>query len=162
MSEVAKKESTDRERNAVKISREFDFPRESVFGRFTDAKKAATFWGPEGAVSLLFEMDPWPSGGIRIHDGHRVVTYRTSGTITEIVVPELLAFRTATTSGEGAASWEARQTMTFEDLGSQRTRVTARVKVLTAGSVPGGVESLAAGFQGGWGETFDRFQRELR
>jgi uncharacterized protein YndB with AHSA1/START domain len=162
MNEGAQQESTDGERNVVKIPREFDVSRESVFRMFTDAKKAANFWGPEGAENLLFELDPRPGGGIRIHDRHGGVIYRTSGTITEIVVPERLAFRTSTTSGEGAAPWEALQTVTFEDLGSQRTRVTARVKVLATGPVPGGVESLAAGFQGGWGETFDRLQRELR
>ena len=31
---------------------------------FTDAKKAAKFWGPEGAVKLVFELDPRPGGAI--------------------------------------------------------------------------------------------------
>jgi hypothetical protein len=40
--------------------------------------------------------------------------------------------------------------------------VTVRVKILATGSFPGGVESLEEGYQGGWGETFDKLQRELR
>jgi uncharacterized protein YndB with AHSA1/START domain len=162
MNQQLRKETTDGGRSAVKISRDFDFPRESVFNMFTDSKKAAKFWGPEGAVNLLFEIDPRPGGAIRIHDRHGGVIYRTSGTVTEIIVPELLAFRSATVPGEGTAPWEALQTVTFEELDPQRTRVTALVKVLATGSYSGDVESLEAGFQGGWGESLERLQRELR
>jgi uncharacterized protein YndB with AHSA1/START domain len=162
MNQQKSKESIDGERSAVRISRDFDFPRDTVFHMFTDAKKAAKFWGPEGAVKLVFELDPRPGGAITIHDHYKGKTAKTSGTITEIVVPELLAFRSVTTPGEGTAPWEALQTVTFEELGPKRTRVTVLVKVLATGSFPGGVESLEEGFQGGWGETFDMLQSELR
>jgi uncharacterized protein YndB with AHSA1/START domain len=156
------KESTDGERDVVKISRDYDFPRESVFSMFTDPKKAVKFFSPEGAVKLLFEWDPRPGGAIRIHDRHEGTTYRTSGTFVEFVVPEILSYRSVTTPGEGAAPFEALQTMKFEALGPKKTRVTVLVKVLAAGSFPGGVESLEEGFMGGWGQTLDILQRELR
>ncbi|MGC2289945.1 MAG: SRPBCC domain-containing protein [Thermoplasmata archaeon] len=163
MNQNGRKETTDGERSAVRISRDFDFPRDAIFNMFTDSKKAAKFWGPEGAVKLVFELDPRPGGAIRIHDRNgEGVTHKTSGTILEIVVPELLVFRSATTPGEGIAPWEALQTVTFEELSSQRTRVTVLVKILETGSFPGGVESLEEGFQGGWGETLDMLQKELR
>ncbi|MGA8303863.1 MAG: SRPBCC domain-containing protein [Thermoplasmata archaeon] len=163
MNQKWRKESTDGERSAVKISRDFDFPRESVFNMFTDPKKAAKFWGPEGAVTLVFELDPRPGGAIRIHDRNTEgITFETAGTIVEIVVPELLVFRSATTPGEGTVPFEALQTVTFGKLSPKRTRVTVLVKVLATGSFPGGVGSLEEGFQGGWGQTFDRLQRELR
>lgn len=146
----------------VRISRDFDFPRETVFAMLTDPKKAAMVWGPEGAVKLVFELDPRPGGAIRIHDHYQGKTAKTTGTITEIVVPELLVFRSVTTPPEGTAPWEALQTVTFEELTPIRTRVTVRVQVLAAGSFPGGVESLEEGFQGGWGETFDMLQRQIR
>jgi uncharacterized protein YndB with AHSA1/START domain len=155
-------ESTDGERSAVKISRDFDFPRESVFNMFTDEKKAAKFWGPEGSVKLVFEFDPRPGGAIRIHDHYKGKTAKTSGTVTQIVAPELLVFRSTTTPPEGTAPWEALQSVTFEALSPTKTRVTVRVKILATGSFPGGVESLEEGYQGGWGETFDKLQRELR
>jgi uncharacterized protein YndB with AHSA1/START domain len=157
-----RKESTDGQRAAVEISREFDFPRESVFNMLTDPKKAAKVWGPEGAVKFLFELDPRPGGAIRIHDYFEGKTAKTSGTITEILVPELLVFRSVTTPEDGAAPWEALQTLTFEQLARQRTRVTIGVRILATGSFPGGVESLEEGYQGGWGETFDLLQKELR
>jgi uncharacterized protein YndB with AHSA1/START domain len=156
-------ETKDEEQSAVKISREFDFPREAVFNMFTDAKKAAKFWGPKGAVKVVFELDPKPGGVIRIHDrDSEGNTGKTSGTITEIVAPSLLAFLSATTFGEGTPPWEVLQTVTFEALGPKRTRVTVLVKILATGSFPGGVESLKEGYQGGWGETFDMLQTELR
>jgi len=157
-----RKERQDGERSAVHLSREFDFPRESVFRMFTDARKAAKFWGPEGAVKLVFELDPRPGGAIRIHDRYDGKTAKTSGTVTEIVAPERLVFRSTTTPEEGTAPWEALQTLIFEELTPTRTRVTVLVKVLATGSFPGGVGSLEEGFQGGWGQTLDMLERELR
>ena len=163
MNQAWRKETTDGERSAVKTSRDYDFPRDTVFKMFTDPKKAVKFWGPEGAVKLVFELDPRPGGAIRIHDRNSEgTTSKTSGTVLEIVVPELLVFRSATSFGEGGAPFEALQTVMFEDLSPTRTRVTALVRILALGSFPGDVESLEAGFQGGWGETLDMLQRELR
>jgi uncharacterized protein YndB with AHSA1/START domain len=162
MNQKWKKESTDGERDVVTISRDYDFPRESVFSMFTDPKKAAKFFSPEGAVKLLFEWDPKPGGAIRIHDRHEGVTYKTSGTFVQFVPPEILSFKSATTPGEGADPFEALQTMKFEALSPKKTRVTVLVKVLAAGSFLGGVEPLEEGFIGGWGQTLDILQRELR
>jgi uncharacterized protein YndB with AHSA1/START domain len=162
MNQKWRKESTDGERSAVKITRDYDFPRESVFSMLTDEKKAAKVWGPEGAEKLLFELEPRPGGAIRIHDRYEGKTATTSGTILEFVVPELLVFRSATALDGGAAPWEALQTVKFEELSPKRTRVTVLVKILATGSFPGGVESLEEGYQGGWGETFDMLQRALR
>jgi uncharacterized protein YndB with AHSA1/START domain len=162
MNHERRKESTDGRRGGVRISREFDYPRERIFNMFVDEKKAAKFWGPEGAVKLLFEFDARPGGAIRIRDHYEGKTAETTGTITEIVVPELLVFRTATTPPEGSAPWEALQTVMFEELTPKRTRVTILVKVLETGSFPGGAESLEEGYQGGWGETLTMLQRELR
>ena len=116
-------EAADGERNIVHISRDYDFPRPSVFGMFTDAKKAAKFWGPEGAVKLVFEFDARPGGAIRIHDRNSEGNVaKTSGTVLEVVVPELLVFRSATVFRDGVAPFEALQTVQFEELSPRRTR----------------------------------------
>ena len=163
MNQRSRKESTGGERSGVKISREFDFPRETVFDILTDSKKAVKVWGPEGAVKLVFELDRRPGGAITIHDRNSEgIIAKTSGTVMEIVVPERLVFRSVTTIGVATAPFEALQTVVFEELSPKRTRVTVLVKVTAIGSFPGGVESLEGGFQGGWGETFDMLQRELR
>jgi len=162
MNQGRTKDSADGTREPVQISRDYNFPRETIFGMFADPKKAAKFFSPEGAVKLLFEWDARPGGAIRIHDRHDGVTYKTSGTFLEFVVPELLVYRSATTPGDEAAPFEAVQSMKFEALGPRRTRVTVQVKVLAPGSFEGGVESLEEGFLGGWGQTLDILQRELR
>jgi len=155
------KGSVDRERDAVTIFRDYDFPRESVFHMLTDAKTAVKFFSPEGAAKLVFEWDSRPGGAIRIHDRHpEGVVYRTSGTILELVAPELLVFRTVTSPGDGVP-FEAVQTVKFEALGPKRTRVTVLVRVLAIGSFPGGVASLEEGYMGGWGQTLDMLQRAL-
>jgi uncharacterized protein YndB with AHSA1/START domain len=161
MNQKWRKESTDGERSAVRITRDYDFPRESVFRMLTDEKKAAKVWGPDGAEKLVFELDPRPGGAIRIHDRYEGKTAKTSGTVLEFVVPELLVFRSATTPEGATVPWEALQTVTFEALGPRKTRVTVLVKILATGSWPGEAESLEEGYQGGWGETLDMLQREL-
>jgi uncharacterized protein YndB with AHSA1/START domain len=156
------KESNDGDGSAAQVSKEFDFPRKSVFDLLTDPKKGPVSWSPEEAVNLVFELDPRPGGAIRIHDRDREGNvHKTSGTVVEIVVPELLVVKTATTPAAGTAPWEALQTLTFEELSPKRTRVTVRVQVLATGSFPGGVESLEEGFQGGWGEVLERLRRTL-
>jgi len=162
MNETSRQGASDGERNAVEISRDYDFPRESVFNMFTDEKKAAKFWGPAGAEKLVFKFDPRPGGGITIHDRWDGRTAKTTGKVTEIVFPKLIAFTTATTPEGSTVPWEALQTLRFEELGPKRTRVTVHVKVLVTGSFPGGVGPLLEGYQGGWGETFDMLQRDLR
>jgi uncharacterized protein YndB with AHSA1/START domain len=162
MSEKWGKEPAHGERSAVTLSREFDFPRETVFNMLTDPKKGAVSWSPEEAVNLVFELDLRPGGAIRIHDrdGEGNVA-KTTGTVVEIVVPELLVVKTATTPPTGTAPWEALQTLKLEELGPRRTRLTVLVKVLVKGSFPGGVESLEEGFQGGWGEVLEKLRRAL-
>jgi len=163
MTKAWNNESADGERNAVKITRDYDYPRESVFRLLTDPKKAVNVWGPEGSIKHRFELDPRPGGAITIHDGDSERIFaRTSGTVVEIVPPELLVVKTATTAAEGTNPWEALQTVILEELGPRKTRVTVLVKVLASGSFPGGVEPLEKGFKGGWGQTLDRLQRELR
>jgi uncharacterized protein YndB with AHSA1/START domain len=162
MNQQSKEESAYVERKAVTVSKDYDFPRESVFNMLTSRRTASKFFSPEGAEKVVFEWDPRPGGAIRIHDrdgkGH---SGKTSGTIVELVSPELLVFR-STTSVNGTAPFDALQTITFEALGPAKTRVHVRVKVIQPGGFPGGVESLEEGFIGGWEQTLDMVQRELR
>lgn len=163
MSDTREKGPVAGEPNVVTVSREFDFPRASVFTLLTDPKKGAVSWSPEDAVNVLFELEPRPGGAIRIHDrDSEGNVHKTSGTVVDIVVPELLVVRTATAPANGAAPWEALQTVRFEELGPRRTRVTVRVKVLATGSFPGDAAALEAGFQGGWGEVLEKLRKALR
>ncbi|MFI5417283.1 MAG: SRPBCC domain-containing protein [Candidatus Lutacidiplasmatales archaeon] len=163
MNQERGKGSMDRERRDAQVSRDFDFPRAIVFNLLTDPKKGAVSWSPEGAVNLVFELDPRPGGTIRIHDRDSDGNVaKTIGTVMEIVVPELLVVRTATTPPTGTAPWEALQTLRFEEISPRKTRVTILVKVLATGSFPGGIEPLERAYQGGWGEVLEHLQSALR
>lgn len=163
MNQPSSKGSASGARPSVKLSREFDFPRETVFGMMADSKKAAKWFGlPKGVVRLAHEMDFRPGGAIRLdgRDGDGNIG-KTSGTFVEIVVPERIAFKTATTPPNFTTPFEVLQTMTFEALSPRKTRLTVTVEILSMGSFPGSPESLGEGYKGGWGETLEMLQEEL-
>jgi uncharacterized protein YndB with AHSA1/START domain len=163
MSEKEKTEAGHDQAHALYLSRDYDFSRETVFGMFVDEKKAAKFWGPAGAVKDVFEFDARPGGAIRVHDrNNEGFVAKTSGTVTQVVVPELIEFRSSTAIGEGTAPFDVIQTIRFEALGPKKTRVTIHVRILDVGGFPGGAISLEGGFMGGWGETLGMLQRDLR
>lgn len=156
---------TASEQGAVKVTRVFDFPRESVFRMWTDPKKLAEWWGPEGCVNVLSEVDPRPGGKMRVDQRSPKGDISSFNATFEKVIPlELLVYRAASpgTSDEygGFSPWEALHTVTFEELGPRRTRVTAVTKV-----VEGPLEereSLMDAFREGWGQSLDKLQRALR
>lgn len=164
MNQQGSMEATQAKRHRVELTREFDFPRESVFGMVTDPKKAVRWFGsPEGAVKLAFELDARPGGSIKIHDrlGDGKV-FHTAGTFVDVVPPERISFTTSTRPEGGTIPFEALQTMIFEELGPKRTRLTVLVEILATGNVPGGAEALAEGYKGGWGDVLVMLQRELQ
>ena len=150
-----------REHRAVEITRDFDAPRESVFRMWTDAKKVAKWWGPEGSTNVLCEVDPRPGGAIRIDDrGPDGLVYSLTGTFSKVSAPELLVFRGASPGAGKWAPWEALNTVTFEELGPRKTRVRVTVQVVMAEQAQR--ESLEQGFRGGWAESLEKLQRALR
>jgi uncharacterized protein YndB with AHSA1/START domain len=103
----------------VTVTRDFDAPREVVFGAFMDPGQLARFWGPTGTHvppdSVVIE--PFAGGRfeatIVADDGSGAYPFRS--TFVEITPPEMFSFR------EGGAS--VLSTATFTDLGNGRTRV---------------------------------------
>ncbi len=146
--------------NSTEISRDFDASRESVFSMWTDSRKLAKWWGPEGVEVVVSEVDPRPGGAIRldVRDEEGLV-YPMTGTYIRIVPPELIVFRSASTGGGIDPRWEALNTVTFEQLGPRRTRVKVLVQVLVC--APEQMQSMVQGFKGGWTQSFERLRRAL-
>jgi len=149
----------------VKVVRVFDFPRESVFEMWTDPKKLAEWHGPEGCVNILCEVDPRPGGVMRVNQRSPKGDISSfNATFEEVIPPELLVYKNASpgTSDEygGFSPWEARYTVTFEELGPRRTRVTA-ITVVLAGS-QAERKSLLEAYREGWGQSLDKLQRALQ
>jgi uncharacterized protein YndB with AHSA1/START domain len=77
----------------------------------------------------------------------------------KVVPPELLVYRNASPGEAGFSSWESRHTVSFEELGPRRTRVTAITTIVAAPQEER--ESLKEAYRAGWGESMDKLQRAL-
>ena len=91
----------------IRIEREFDAPREHVFSVWTDPALIPGWWG-EGTV--VEEMDVRPGGRWRFNTGYGAV----EGEYREVVPPARLV----------QTFQNHLQTLEFEDLGGERTRLT--------------------------------------
>ena len=150
---------------AVKVTRVFDFPLESVFRMWTDSKKLAEWWGPEGCVNVRSEVDARPGGKMRVDQlspNGDISSFK--ATFEKVIPLELLVYRAASpgTTDEygGFSPWDALHTVTFEELGPRRTRVTAVTEVVEGPL--GERESLMDAFREGWGQSLDKLRKALR
>jgi uncharacterized protein YndB with AHSA1/START domain len=117
----------------VTVTRDFDAPRDVVFGAFMDPQQLARFWGPTGTHVPPQSVVVEPVAGGRFEativadDGSGEYPFRS--TFVDVVAPEMFSFR------EGGAS--VLSTSTFTDLGNGRTRV-----VIAQSEVPAAYRSV--------------------
>jgi uncharacterized protein YndB with AHSA1/START domain len=129
---VSTTNSIDLERDPRSIigTRVFDAPRELVFAAFTDPKHLAQWWGPDGftTTTSAFEFKAGGTWRFVMHgpDGR---DYQNRVTYDEIVPPEKLVYRHG--GGDDVEPVQFTQTLTFEDLGNGRTRLTWHGRFLT-------------------------------
>lgn len=145
----------------VKVTRVFDFPRKTVFKMWTDPEKLAEWWGPAGCVTVLSEVDPRPGGAMRVDQRHpEGHIHSFTATFEKVIPPELLVYRNASPGTADFSPWEDLTTVTFEELGPRRTRMTATTAIV-AGPLEER-ESLGDAYRAGWGESLEKLQRALR
>ncbi|MDP3897793.1 MAG: SRPBCC domain-containing protein [Mesorhizobium sp.] len=133
--------------------RMLDAPRELVFRAWTSAACVAAWWGPHGFSIPLCEVDPRPGGRFAVHmRGPDGTLYPGGGVFLEIAAPELLAFTSTLTGGNGRVLIDAVNTVSFEDLGP-RTKMTLDARVVSAARQAAG--SLA-GMEEGWTQSLER------
>lgn len=132
----------------IKITREFDFPRELVFGAYTDPDKIGQWWGPNGFTTTTHSMD-FSVGGKWEYTMHGPdgTDYPNWVLYKEIISPEQIVYDHGGEIGEPA---HFKTTLLFEDLGG-RTRLTlrmvfptkeARDKTVEFGAIEGGNQTL--------------------
>jgi uncharacterized protein YndB with AHSA1/START domain len=122
---MAVKSSIDLERDSRSIigMRIFSAPRDLVFSAFTDPKHLAQWWGPNGFTTTTHSFDFRPGGVWRfVMHGPDGRDYQNRITFDEIVRPERLIYHHD--GGEEVEPVEFSQTLTFEDLGDNLTRLT--------------------------------------
>ena len=99
----------------IRVERVFDAPREHVFSVWTDPRLIPEWWGEDTTVE---EMDVRPGGAWRFNTGYGVV----EGEFREVEPPERLV----------QTFQNHLQTLEFEDLGNDRTKLTQTMRFATA------------------------------
>jgi uncharacterized protein YndB with AHSA1/START domain len=122
---VSTRSSIDLERDprAMIVTREYDAPRVLVFEAWTDPNHLAHWWGPNGFTTTTgaFEMRPGGTWRFVMHgpDGR---DYENRITFDAIEKPERIQYHHG--GGDDVEPVQFRTTVTFEDLGNNRTRIT--------------------------------------
>jgi len=112
-------------------SRLFDAPRDLVFSAFTDPTHLAQWWGPNGFTTTTHSFEFRPGGVWRfVMHGPDGRDYQNRITYEDIVRPERIIYRHG--GEEDVEPVQFTQTLTFDDLGSDRTRLTWHGRFLTA------------------------------
>jgi uncharacterized protein YndB with AHSA1/START domain len=136
------------------VTRTFNAPRPLVFKAWTEAKRAAVWWGPQGFTTLSCRMDVRPGGAWRIQMRSPQGTLHTKrGVYTEIVPPERLVFTWAWEDADGNPGHQTLVTIHFEDNGPA-TKLTLHQAVFESATA-------CESHRGGWSGCFDRFAAYL-
>ena len=154
--------SVDTQKEGVLIERVFEAPRELVWRAWTEPEHFMRWYGPQGMTVPTCEIDFRVGGrhlfGMRSPDGQE---YWSSGVYREIVPPERFVFTDSPADEHGNVTpmgedfpLETIVTVTLEDLGDGRTRLT-----LTQAGWPD--DGMAAGASGGWNQAFDKLAAVL-
>jgi uncharacterized protein YndB with AHSA1/START domain len=143
---------------SVKITREFDAPRDLVWQAWSDPKMLAQWFGPRGFTSSVPQWDLRAGGALRIvmhgPDGN---DYPMKGIFTEVKVPERLAFTNIALDNDGNHLLEGETLVLLTESGGKTTMVlTSRME----GRVPMAPQMLA-GMEAGWTQSIDKMEELL-
>jgi uncharacterized protein YndB with AHSA1/START domain len=142
------------------VTRTFACPRERLFRVWTDPAHLARWWAPHGFSTPNPVLDPFVGGRVeldmRAPDG---MLLRSSGTIEEIVPPELLAFTLAVLEFDGRQRFCVMNTVTFAELDGGDTEMVLHVEVVEA--TPAAAFNLK-NMPRGWSETLEKLELHLR
>jgi uncharacterized protein YndB with AHSA1/START domain len=155
---------------ALVIERVFDAPRELVWKAWTEPERMMRWWGPQGFTTPVCEIDFRVGGKAfsamqspEFNEGRPIWStgvYREIVPLERIVCTDSFADEKgnvvpATHYGMGAdIPLEMLVTVTFEDLGGGKTRMTLRHEGLPAGDMLDGAGE-------GWGQSFDKLAEYL-
>lgn len=140
----------------VVFERVFDAPRELVWKVYTEPERIARWWGTHGSTTEVVDMDLRPGG--RWHYISHAPDREPIGFFGDYleVEPPARILRTFTVDIPGFEP--GRETMTLEDLGDGRTRITERGHF---GSMAAIEEQLAVGMVEGALGMYDRLAEEI-
>jgi uncharacterized protein YndB with AHSA1/START domain len=121
---MAERNSLDLESDPRSITgtREFDAPRDLVFSVFTEPRHIGQWWGPDGFTTTTSQFEFRAGGDWRfVMHGPDGRDYENRITFDEIVAPERIAYHHG--GADDVEPVKFVTTITFEDLGNNRTRL---------------------------------------
>jgi uncharacterized protein YndB with AHSA1/START domain len=111
----------DHDPRAIITTRVLDAPRELVFEVWSDPKHLAQWWGPDGFSTTTSAFDMRPGGVWRfVMHGPDGRDYDNRITFDVIEKPDRIVYH----HGDDAEPVQFRTTVTFEDVGDNKTRLT--------------------------------------
>ncbi len=147
------------------LTRLIDAPRELVFAAWTDPEQLAQWWGPHGFTIPICELDARKGGALVMQmasDGTVMpagVVFPMKGTVVEYDPPARFVHTNRILEDEhGNSGMEATTTVTFEDAGGGKTRLTVHEKVTKLEQRA--IDALA-GFEIGMSQTLDKLETFL-
>lgn len=142
----------------IVITREFDASRELVFKSFTDPKLYIRWLGPREITMILETFEPRNGGMWRyIHKDKDGKEYAFHGVYHEVTTPERI-IDTFEFEGLPEKGYVALETVRFEDLPGDRTKVTSQAVFQSVADRDG---ELQSGMERGVKESYDRLDELL-
>jgi uncharacterized protein YndB with AHSA1/START domain len=138
----------------IHIERIFNAPRDRVWRALTDPKLAAQWWG-RGNKLVIEKMEVERGGHWRFVEHSPEGVHGFEGRYAEVVPQERIV---QTFEWDGMPGHVAFETMTLEDLGDGRTRITIVSLFLTKEDRDGMVQS---GMETGLNESYEALDRVL-
>lgn len=136
----------------IVVMRVFEAPREMVFDAWADPKQLVQWFGPEGFTTTI-ETFEFCEGGewVQVMHGPDGTNYPCTAMFTEVYRPEVIAYFNRG-GREGEEDVEFQSTVTFEEIGPEKTRLEIRMEFASAeerddnvrkyGSIEGGRQTL--------------------
>ncbi len=113
----------DHDPRAIITTRVLDAPRELVFEVWSDPKHLAQWWGPDGFSTTTSAFDMRPGGVWRfVMHGPDGRDYDNRITFDVIEKPDRIVYHQG--GGDDVEPVQFRTTVTFEDVGDNKTRLT--------------------------------------
>ena len=140
----------------IVITRVFDARRALLFKALTDPNLIPKWWGPRSDTTRVDQMDVKPGGVWRFvsHDAEGN-EFAFHGVYREIVPPERLTY---TFEFEGMPGHVSLETVTLEDVGGGKTKLTNTTSFHTVEDRDGMIES---GMESGATDSMDRMAELL-
>ena len=142
----------------ITLTRVFAAPREQVFAAWTDARRIAQWWAPDGFTIPACDADPRPDGAFNLcmrwaDKGD----YWMRGRYREVVMPERLVIVATAYDAQQMPRLDAVIEVTLSEAVGE-TAFVLRTAARGAGDI---AAAMLNGMKEGWNQSIDHLERHL-